>query len=207
MGSFVFWMVVTCVILFFIMFGFESNRIDFSLVGLIIGISIVLYGKYNHTNYKGIVVGLIFYTFSYIVYKIIEKIDLKKSEKAYRKERQIEIGKIDCEKLKELVDECNSSQIPILDRQCTCKCKFSNQKPSDSCTYKDEELEYECIAPFGCTCYCSVFNNTVDHFTGCVWNTQDKTEDGGLKCLLSKTKENEELRHLIKSLEKKQTFG
>lgn len=145
---------------------------------------------------------IMLYAVFYIVQHILSKLD----EKSYRERHAVKIENIDKEKMKALLTDCKEKGIDPEKRLCDCRCPYSESQPDSDFCYdekgNDTDDPEKCFSVFGCGSHCSVFNTDVEHVSCCCWNEQDESEPDSCKCLclLSKCKENEELKTLVEEL-------
>ena len=138
----------------------------------------------------------------YIVFCLVRHLQNKRDEKSYKERHSVKIENVDKEKLKALLTDPRK-------RLCDCRCPYSEAKPDSDFCYdekgNDTDDPEKCFAVFGCGSHCSVFNTDVEHVSCCCWNEQDESEPDSCNCLclLSKCKENEELKTLVDELQSK----
>lgn len=157
-------------------------------------------------NLPGILLGIVCFLASYIIFYVSYRLYDKSNEREYREKRKLVIEDINVDALKEVMKECEESGVDISKKQCNCACKFSDRNPSkEQCLEDTLPTPDKCCPIFGCeNAYCSVFNTTVDHYTDCVWCEQnDPQESCKCLCLLSRINENKELKDLVDNINSK----
>lgn len=210
--------VFTIVILIFLVesFSFHPGLIcSYSNVPYFIGLGVssIIFASLLHKNIitinkLSIVIGLCLVILFYVIRKILEEQEFKIAKEKYNDSHTFSLEKIDKEKFKELLKDCETKNIEIYKRKCDCRCSFGDRKPinDNDCPFDCIDFEgnsttnpKECFPLFGCNnVHCSVFNTLVDYKTDNVWCKQDYEEDSCDRfCLLTKLSK-EEINELTK---------